>query len=119
MESQNTVYWLLHLAFHKVPRDGVKFRTELCSLHTEFGEANDFCTQKQNKEKKNRKKKKGDRLEKSKTRLKQALETHKTPQFTESCGKDQIKSTAFPLNLPSQAFSPVLWTQKFWKIFNN
>jgi len=71
------------------------------------------------KEKKNRKKKKGDRLEKSKTRLKQALETHKTPQFTESCGKDQIKSTAFPLNLPSQAFSPVLWTLKFWKIFNN
>ena len=92
------MYWLLRLAFHKVPR-GVKFRTELCSLYTKFGEANDFCAQKQNKEKKNRKKKKGDRLEKSKkkTRLKQALETHKTPQFTESCGKDQIKSTAFPL----------------------
>ena len=57
------------------------------------------------KEKKNRKKKKGDRLEKSKkkTRLKQALETHKTPQFTKSCGKDQINSTAFPLkpSLPS------------------
>ena len=109
MESQ---YWLL-LAFNKVPREEVKFRTELCGLHTKFGEAIDFCTHKQEqkqkkrkrKEKKNRKNKKGDRLEKSKkkTRLKQALETHKTPQFTKSCGKDQINSTAFPLkpSLPS------------------
>ena len=83
-------------------------------MHTKFGEANDFCTHKQEqkqkkkeKEKKRKieKRKKGDRLEKSKkkTRLKQALETHKTPQFTKSCGKDQINSTAFPLkpSLPS------------------
>ena len=103
MESQNTVYWLFLLAFHQVPREGVKFRTELCGLHTKFGEANDFCTQKQKKRKKE--KKKGDRLEKSKkkTRLKQALETHRAPQFTEPCGKDQINSTALPLkpSLPS------------------
>ena len=58
-----------------------------------------------NKKKKKKKKKRGDRLEmsKEKTRLKQALETHKTPRFTKSCGKDQINSTAFPLkpSLPS------------------